>query len=118
MLAARALVPWMLLLSGARRRVGGLSIGSDSRAHLADWVFAEFFASPMDFNIVLHVLGGDEYYERNKRDVAKLERETGRNVMSLWDTDPIFVKYPHLRGLARNAEFEKKWVETRQKVKL
>ena len=69
----------------------------------------------MEFNVILHILGGDEYYEKNKRDVAKLEKQIGRPVTELWDTDPIFAKYPHLRTLARNREFEMMWAEMKQK---
>jgi len=60
-------------------------------------------------------LGGDEFYEKNKRDVAKIHRATGKSVIELWDTDPIFSKYPHLRGLARNKEFEAMWSKMKQR---
>lgn len=108
---------WFLLLRGSRKTAGMITIGSTSRAQVSEWALAEFFAKPMDFDIVLHILGGDEYYERNKRDVAKLERAAGRPVVELWDTDPLFAKYPHLRGLARNREFEAMWAKMRQNVK-
>ena len=104
-----------MLSKGSRRMSGIITIGADSRAKIADWALKEFFEAPMDFNIILHILGGDEFYERNKRDVARLEKETGRRVMDLWDTDPVFKKYPHLRGLARNKEFETMWAKQRQR---
>lgn len=116
-MTARALVPWILNMRTGRRRAGLITIGADSRVRLAEWALAEFFERPMDFNLILHILAGDKYYERNKRDVAQLESETGRRVTEIWDTDPIFAKYPNLRTLARNKEFEKMWAKMKQKVK-
>jgi len=90
--------------------IGLMTIGADSRVRIADWALAEFFENPMDFNIIIHILGGDEYYERNKRDIAKLHREVGCSIMEIFDTHPIFAKYPHLRGFARNKQFEIEWL--------
>ncbi|MCL2737286.1 MAG: hypothetical protein FWE17_00270 [Alphaproteobacteria bacterium] len=110
MIRDRALVPWMLNIQGGKKRAGIITIGA-MRDNIADWAMREFFTKPMDFNVVLHILGGDKYYERNKRDVAAIERETGKSVLKLWDTDPVFARYPHLRGLARNKEFEAMWAK-------
>jgi hypothetical protein len=106
-----------LLLHGSKKHAGLITIGSDMRNNIADWAIKEFFENPMDFNVILHILGGDEFYEENKRDVAKLERVAGQPVTELWDTDPIFAKYPRLRGLARNKEFEIMWAKMNQKTK-
>ncbi|MCL1785982.1 MAG: hypothetical protein FWG39_02420 [Alphaproteobacteria bacterium] len=110
-LGDRALVPWLLLLRGSKKRAGLAAIGSGQRDNIADWARAEFFEKPLNFNVVLHILGGDEFYEKNKRDVTAIERATGKPVTELWDTDPIFAKYPRLRGLARNREFEIMWAQ-------
>jgi len=108
----------MISLYPARRSGGGLiTIGSDAREQIADWIMGEMLAHPMDFDVVIKILTGDEYFERNKKDVARLKRETGKLVTELWDTDPIFTRYPHLRTLARNREFEKMWAAMKQKTK-
>jgi len=108
---------WILTLRISRRRDGFVTIGDDMREWIAEWALNDLFKKPMDFDTVLHILGGDKHYERNKRDIAKLERETGKNIIEIWDTDPIFAKYPHLRPFARNKEFEKMWANMKQKVK-
>ena len=100
--------PWLLLLTGALRRDGFLTIGADHRNQIAIWV-SRMFTKQENFETILHVLLGDAFFERNKQDVLRLEREVGRPVISLWDTDPIFDRYPHLRGLGRNLEFEQRW---------
>ena len=111
---------WLLILTGALRRQGLLAISSDMRQQTAIWL-ARMFSTPADFETILHVLLGDAFFERNKNDVLALEREVGRSVISLWDTDPIFDKYPHLRGLGRNLEFEQRQAQlktgNRQKQK-
>ncbi|MCL2017670.1 MAG: hypothetical protein FWG80_02775 [Alphaproteobacteria bacterium] len=112
---ARALVPWILNIKESRRAATLQAIGADSRARISDWAFAEFFEKPLDFNIVIHILGGDEYYERNKRDVARLQREIGCPIVEIFDTHPIFAKYPHLRGFARNKKFEAIWEKQKQR---
>ncbi|MCL1902474.1 MAG: hypothetical protein FWG18_02490 [Alphaproteobacteria bacterium] len=115
--SARAMIPWILTLGKLRKRTPGwITIGSDGRPQLADWVLIELFDRPIDFDIVLSVLAGDDYAEMNKRDIAKLSR-MGKNVIELWDTDPIFVQFPRLKTLARNREFEKMWAAKKQKVK-
>ena len=112
-----ALVLWILQMTGSGRLVGLLAIGSGGRVQLADWAVRELFDLDKDFDEVLHILGGDEFFERNKKDVLRLERTTGRRVIDLWDTDPIFAKYPHLRTLARNREFEIMWAKMKQRAK-
>ena len=112
---ARALVPWLVNMRSARKRAGLITIGADARDNISDWAFSSFFEKPLDMNIVIHILGGDEFYERNKKDVAKLHNETGKSITELWDTDPIFSKYPHLRGFARNREFEIMWQKMKQR---
>jgi len=111
----RALLLWILNMRTSRRHAGLITIGDDIRDNVADWALKEFFEKPLDFNVILHILGGDEFYERNKRDVLKIQRATGKPVIELWDTDPIFAKYPHLRSLARNREFEAMWSKMKQR---
>ncbi len=105
--------PWLLLLTGALRRDGFLTIGADHRNQIAIWV-SRMFTKQENFETILHVLLGDAFFERNKADVLKLEREVGRRVIDLWDTDPIFDRYPHLRGLGRNREFEERMAKMKQ----
>jgi len=71
----------------------------------------------MDFETILHILSGDNFFEKNKNDVVALERAVGKKITTLWDTNPIFAKYPHLRGLARNVEFEKMWAKLKSNSK-
>ncbi len=104
---------WLIMLTGALRRDGLLTIGATQRKQVAVWV-GRMFAKPADFETILHVLLGDTFFERNKADVLKLEREVGRRVIDLWDTDPIFDRYPHLRGLGRNKEFEERMAKMKQ----
>ena len=109
---------WSISLNPARRTAGGfLGISDDYRQQFAEWAMAEILAARLDFDTILHILAGDEYFERNKKDVARLEREVGKLVIELWDTDPIFAKYPRLRTLGRNREFEKMWAAQKQNVK-
>ena len=108
---------WILTLRRSHRHDGLITIGADGREWLADWAIAELFDAQLDFDTILHILCGDEFFDRNRRDVARLERAAGRPVQELWDTDPIFATYPHLRGLARNKEFEKMWAKMKQKIK-
>lgn len=105
---APAMHTWLLLLTDTLRRQGLISLDSTMRQQTAIWL-SRMFTRPADFETVLHVLLGDAFFERNKQDVLRLEREVGRPVISLWDTDPIFDRYPHLRGLGRNLEFEQRW---------
>ncbi len=102
----RGLHPWILSLSLSKRRAGLLGVFSD-RQMVARWL-TDMFAKKMDFDLVLHLMSGDAFYEKNKNDVVQLERASGKKITTLWDTDPIFAKYPHLRGFARNREFEEK----------
>lgn len=103
----RSMHPWMIMISDARRTDGFLGINDSDRKMVAKWI-SDLFSKELDFETVLHVLTGDKFFEQNKRDVAALEHEMGCPVTRLWDTDPIFLKYPHLKSLARNKEFEEK----------
>lgn len=101
-----ALVLWMIQMAKSLKRAGFLTIGAGGRVRLADWVLADIFDRDMDFDDVISFLGGDEHFARNKNDIARLERRAGRPITQLWDTDSIFLSFPHLRGFARNWEFE------------
>ncbi|HOY47454.1 MAG TPA: hypothetical protein PLZ05_02525 [Alphaproteobacteria bacterium] len=96
---------WLMLIIGSIRQDGFLAIDDSDRKRIAKWV-ADLFTQKMDFDTILHILTGDKFFDQNKDDVTKIQKETGRKITELWDTDPIFAKYPHLRGLARNKEFE------------
>ena len=98
---------WLMSLSCPIRFDGLLAIDSTNRQHVAKWL-TDLFSKKVDFETIFHILTGDAFYERNKDVVANLEREAGKKVTQLWDTDPIFAKYPHLRALGRNKEFEEK----------
>jgi len=50
---------------------------------------------------------GDKFYEANKADIARLESEMKTSIHTIYDDHKIFTKFPHLKGLARNREFEK-----------
>ena len=107
---------WMVLDLCALGLAGMLETDCDFRKRWAEWAVKEFFGNPLPFNIVLHILSGDMFYEQNKRDVAALEKKVGKRITELWDTNPIFNEYPNLRGLARNAEFEKMWAKMKSKL--
>ena len=107
---------WLLILRESKKITGLRNHTDNKREWIADWAVNTFLRQT-DFDNIIRVLAGDDYFEKNKRDIAKLEKQTGRSVMDLWDTDPIFEKYPRLRTLARNKEFEKMWKAKKQKVK-
>ena len=111
-----AMHSWLLLLRESLRSAGLRNLSDNKREWIADWAVNTFLGK-MDFDNIIRVLTGDDYFERNKRDIAKLEKETGKSVLALWDTDPIFEKYPRLKTLGRNKEFEKIWKQKKQKVK-
>ncbi|GHT58110.1 hypothetical protein FACS18945_3650 [Bacteroidia bacterium] len=96
----------------AVRRDGLTLLPPNMREHIADWALEE-----LDFDIILHVLAGDAYFEQNKTDVQKLEQEVGAKVHDLFNTHPIFAKYPRLRTLARDAVFEAWWAMEKQRKK-
>jgi hypothetical protein len=105
-----ALHSWLLLLRTSRSSHGLRALRNNQRDHIAAWAL-DMLQTPMDLDAIIKALVGDEYFNKNKRDIVRLEKQVGRSVMELWDTDPIFEKYPNLRGLARNLEFEKLWAE-------
>lgn len=107
---------WLMLVRESRKVAGLLSAPGNGREQLADWA-VDMLLGKADMDLIIKILVGDEYFDKNKRDIARLERETKKSVMTLWDTDPIFEKYPHLKTLARNKEFEKKWAKMNQKTK-
>ena len=112
----RRLHPWLILLNESMKISGVRGLKGNKREQIANWA-ANIFMSKSDFDTIIKVLVGDEYVDKNKKDIAKLEKQVGRSVFDLWDTDPIFNKYPNLRGLAKNKEFEKMWAKMKQKVK-
>ena len=112
----RRLHAWLLVLRESKKSPGVRGLKGNRRARVATWA-ANMFISKSDFDTIVRVLVGDEYFDKHKKDITSLEKEVGRSVMDLWDTDPIFGKYPNLRTLARNVEFEKMWAKMKQKVK-
>jgi hypothetical protein len=112
----RRLHPWLLLLRESRKSKGLQNKDDNKREQIAEWA-SNILLNADNFDAIIKVLAGDEYFEKNKRDIAVLERAVGKSVMELWDTDPVFEKFPHLRTLARNMEFEKMWVIMKHKIK-
>ncbi|MBN1324825.1 MAG: hypothetical protein JW974_01235 [Alphaproteobacteria bacterium] len=112
----RRLHSWLMTIIGSIKTDGFLAIDDADRKRIAQWV-SDLFIKKLDFETILHILSGDKFFEQNKTDVAKLEKEAGKRVTELWDTDPIFAKYPNLRTLARNKEFEEKiWPAVKAKM--
>lgn len=108
---------WLMMIIGSIRQDGLMAIDDADRKRIAQWI-ADLFTKKMDFETVLHILAGDTFFKKNIKDVAKLEKEAGKVITELWDTDPIFAKYPHLRGMGRNKEFEEKiWPAVKAKMK-
>ncbi|MDR2268970.1 MAG: hypothetical protein LBD94_02190 [Rickettsiales bacterium] len=56
---------------------------------------------------VLRELVGDSYYNMARKDIHKVESIVHQSIFDIFDDNPVFSKFPHLRGLARNREFEK-----------
>ncbi len=112
----RRLHSWLMLLCETIKSHGLRGLKGNRRARVAAWA-ANMFTSKSDFDTIVRVLVGDEYFDKNKKDIAKLEKQAGKSVFDLWDTDPIFEKYPNLRTLARNVKFEKMWAKMKQNVK-
>jgi len=109
--------PWLLLLRGSRKSKALRPKNDNKIENVADWA-ARMLIKPSDLDTIIRMLIGDDYVEKNKRDIAKLEREVKKSIFDLWDTDPIFSKYSHLRTLARNKAFEDWWKgQDKQKVK-
>ncbi len=112
----RRLHTWLMCICDALRQEGLLSTDDNSRHNIPGW-FTPLLDEQLDFDSVLRILSGDAFYERNKMDVAKLQATVGKPITQMWDTDPIFAKYPHLRMFAKNAEFEKNWPEMKSQMK-
>jgi hypothetical protein len=104
---------WMLIYFSSVKLPGLITIDDEFRQRWADWA-VDFLSKPMSLDQIVNILVGDQFFDQNKRDIAALEREAGRSVMQLWTTDAIFIKYPHLRGLARDMEFEKAQAEKKK----
>lgn len=104
---------WIVSISPSLSIDGLLGNSDTNRQKIAKWL-TDMFAKQVDFDTVLRTLTGDEFVERNRHDVTALEREAGKRITELWDTDPIFRKYPSLRGLARNKEFEEMWAKMKR----
>ncbi|MDR1361097.1 MAG: hypothetical protein LBJ18_02185 [Rickettsiales bacterium] len=109
----RGFYSWMLMLAGSKRVAGHFTIGSDSRLQVAEWA-RDLLNKELDPDTIIRLLIGDAFFDRNKSDIAKLERVARKSVFELWDTDPIFAKFSHLRGLARNREFEEMWAKEKK----
>lgn len=112
----RRLHTWLVSIVGAMKQDGLLAIDDNELNNIPGW-FTPLLDAKLDFDSVLKILSGDAFYTRNKTDVAKLQSEIGKPITQLWDTDPIFAKYPHLRMLARNEEFENAWPKMKEQNK-
>ena len=108
---------WLILIVGSIKKDGLLTIDESERKRIAKWI-SDLFSKKLDFDTIISILIGDSFVENNKKDITKLQKETGKSITMLWDTDPIFAKYPHLRGMGRNKEFEEKiWPAIKEKMK-
>ncbi|MGI5845816.1 MAG: hypothetical protein ACOX7D_01345 [Alphaproteobacteria bacterium] len=107
---------WLMLLCESKKTTSARWLKGNQIEQVAKWV-TNIFISKSDFDRIIKVLIGDKYIDKNKKDIIKLEKQVGKSIFDLWDTDPIFNKYPNLRGLARNKEFEKMWAKMKQKIK-
>jgi hypothetical protein len=106
----RRLHKWLVSIHDSLKKDSLLFIDANERNNTPDW-FTPLLDAKLDFDSVLRILSGDTFYERNKRDVSKLQAEIGRPITEIFDTHQIFIKYPHLKMLARNKEFEEMWAE-------
>ena len=104
---------WLLIDYASLKLPGLLAIDDEFRKRWADWA-ADVLSKSDSFDKIIQILMGDQFFDRNKRDIESLEKEVGRSVLQLWTTDSIFIKYPHLRGLARDMEFEKAQAEKKK----
>ena len=107
---------WLMLLCESKKTTSARWLKGNQIEQVAKWA-TNIFISKSDFDRIIKVLIGDKYIDKNKKDIIKLEKQVGKSIFDLWDTDPIFNKYPNLRGLARNKEFEKMWAKMKQKIK-
>ncbi|MDR1071095.1 MAG: hypothetical protein LBL21_00425 [Rickettsiales bacterium] len=90
---------WLLLV--ARRRAG-VSRFDDFRDRSK-----ELTARPVEIDdSVIRELLGDGYYNSAKTDIHKVEKIVGVSILAIFDDHPVFAKFAHLKGLARNREFE------------
>lgn len=105
-----------MLLCESKKTTSARWLKGNQIEQVAKWA-TNIFISKSDFDRIIKVLIGDKYIDKNKKDIIKLEKQVGKSIFDLWDTDPIFNKYPNLRGLARNKEFEKMWAKMKQKIK-
>ena len=105
---------WLMLVCESRKYKGLRPKTDNKIENIANWA-VDILLGSNDLDTIIRMLVGDEYVEKNKRDIAKLEREVKKSIFDLWDTDPIFSKYSHLKTLARNREFEKMWAKKKQK---
>jgi hypothetical protein len=103
-------------LCESKKIIGIRGLKGNRREQVSFWA-SDLFISKSELDTIIRILVGDEYIDKNKKDITKLEKEVGKSVFDLWDTDSIFNKYPNLRGLAKNKEFEKMWAKMKQKVK-
>lgn len=106
---------WLISIQDSIKSDSLLSI-DDNEKGAPNW-FTPLLDRDLDFDSVLRILSGDTFYERNRADVLKLQAMRGQPITELWDTDPIFVKFPHLKMLARNKEFEEMWAKMKSNDK-
>jgi hypothetical protein len=57
-------------------------------------------------DVVLKKLLADDYYNSVKIDIRKVEAIVGLSILDIFEDNPVFVKFPKLKGLARSRSFE------------
>ena len=96
-LPKRDLYVWLLLESGRRRGTP------------ADATEKEIMKAVKGGRLtpaVLKKLLADNYYNSVDDDVAEFEKLTGASILDVFDDHPLLTRFPRLRKLARNREFE------------
>ncbi len=54
----------------------------------------------------IKMCNGDPYFMKNIKRICALETLSNRSVLDMYDTDPLFGRFPELKGFARNLTWE------------
>ena len=91
---------WLLIGSGIRKGTVREDDYRDIRKELAGQNVTKITKA------MLKKLLADNYYNNAAKDIQKLEAIIGRSILDIFDDNPVFSQFTHLRTLARNREFE------------